>query len=181
MKVSNLTLDEMAVYVGTYAKYNEGSIDGEWVKLSDFSDFDEFLDHIKELHSDEKDPEFMFQDFEVLEIFESMGLISESHISREIFEVIEALKNASYDPEIYSLYASHVGFKGDIESLISDCDEAYAGEFDSDEDFAYDFADQIGELDKNLSWPHSFIDWERAARDLMYDYFSADGHYFRSM
>lgn len=34
-------LDECRVYVGTYGKYNNGSIFGKWVELSDF-DFMEF-------------------------------------------------------------------------------------------------------------------------------------------
>src|SRR5690349_16831915 len=52
------------VYVGTYAKYNNGSIAGAWLDLEDYADKDSFLAACAELHKDEDDPEFMFQDFE---------------------------------------------------------------------------------------------------------------------
>jgi len=32
------------VYVGTYAKYNNGSIKGDWIELSNFSSIDECYD-----------------------------------------------------------------------------------------------------------------------------------------
>jgi hypothetical protein len=33
-------------------KYNEGSIFGEWLQLSNYSDYDELLKAMKELHKD---------------------------------------------------------------------------------------------------------------------------------
>ena len=52
------------LYVGTYAKYNSGSIEGEWLDLEDYSDRASFLDACRVLQSDEADPEIMFQDFD---------------------------------------------------------------------------------------------------------------------
>lgn len=172
---------EIRIYVGTYNKYNNGSIFGEWLELSDYSSYEEFDEACRELHKDEDDPEFMFQDFEAPGLFESLGLISESHLSEEIFEAIEELEAASYDIEIYSSYATHIGFKGDISALIEETEEAYAGEFDNDEEFAQEMAEQTGMMEEKPSWPYTCIDWEWAARELMYDYFEEDGHYFRSM
>lgn len=37
-----VTLSEARVYVGTYARYNNGSLFGKWLDLSDYSDKDEF-------------------------------------------------------------------------------------------------------------------------------------------
>lgn len=82
-------LDDTKIYVGTYAKYNNGSIDGEWLTLGDYSDMDEFWEACKELHNDEEDPEFMFQDYETPELLD--GLISESGIDADIFEKAEIL------------------------------------------------------------------------------------------
>ncbi|NCH73591.1 antirestriction protein ArdA [Cronobacter dublinensis] len=53
-----------AVYVGTYHKYNCGSIYGQWFDLTDFDDEDEFQEACRALHANESDPEFMFQDWE---------------------------------------------------------------------------------------------------------------------
>jgi len=48
------------VYVGTYHKYNNGSIDGDWLDLSEYSNKQDFLEACAELHQDENDPELMF-------------------------------------------------------------------------------------------------------------------------
>ena len=52
------------VYVGTYAKYNNGSLSGAWLDRSDYSDKEEFYEACRELHKDEEDAEYMFQDYE---------------------------------------------------------------------------------------------------------------------
>lgn len=59
-------------------------------------------------------------------------------------------------------------------------EELYQGEYDNDEDFAYSLAEDIGLLQDDVQWPYTCIDWEHAARDLMYDYGESAGHYFRT-
>ena len=53
-------MNEARIYVGTYAKYNNGTLQGEWVSLSDFYDLDGFLEYCTEIHEDEEEPEYMF-------------------------------------------------------------------------------------------------------------------------
>ena len=50
------------VYVGTYAKYNAGNLDGKWISLADCKDYDAFLAQCRAAHRSERDPEFMIQD-----------------------------------------------------------------------------------------------------------------------
>ena len=52
------------IYVSTYRKYTTGSTKGEWLDLSHYASKDDFLAACAELHSDESDPELMFQDWE---------------------------------------------------------------------------------------------------------------------
>ena len=52
------------VYVGTYGKYNNGSLFGKWLDLSDYNTYGDFLKACKQLHKGERDPEFMIQDSE---------------------------------------------------------------------------------------------------------------------
>lgn len=40
--------------------------------------------------------------------------------------------------------------------------------------YAMDFADDIGAINKDASWPNDCIDWERAARELQMDYTAID-------
>lgn len=60
-----------------------------------------------------------------------------------------------------------------------DAEDDYAGEYDSDEEFAQEMADDLGVDINTPGWPFSCIDWSQAARELMYDYFSFNGYYFR--
>ena len=55
---------EPRVYVSTYGKYNDGNLKGAWLNLEDFSNAEAFYAACRKLHSDEHDPEIMFQDFE---------------------------------------------------------------------------------------------------------------------
>lgn len=58
-------------------------------------------------------------------------------------------------------------------------EEAYCGEYDDKEEFAQEQAEACGDLERNPRWPYNCIDWEQAARELMYDYTEHDGFYFR--
>ena len=82
------TLSEASVYVGTYGKYNNGSLFGAWLDLSDYADKEEFYEACRELHKDEEDAEFMFQDWENV----PEGLISESWISENFFTLRDAVE-----------------------------------------------------------------------------------------
>lgn len=62
-----------------------------------------------------------------------------------------------------------------------DIDEAYNGKYDDDEDFARETAESLGAIDKDAKWPMDCIDWEQAAKELMYDYMEHNGYYFRSL
>lgn len=64
---------------------------------------------------------------------------------------------------------------------LENFEEAYQGEFSSDREFAENAAEEMGLLDKEVSWPYTCIDWDYAARELMYDYSEADGYYFRNL
>lgn len=52
------------VYVGTYGKYNSGSIAGAWIDLDKCATYADFLSKCRAVHKNERDPEFMIQDSE---------------------------------------------------------------------------------------------------------------------
>ena len=82
-----MDLSEARIYVGTYAKYNNGSLQGEWVELSDFYDLDDFMERCAEIHEDEEEPEYMFQAWEEI----PDGLIDEGHLQDNFFELRDEL------------------------------------------------------------------------------------------
>ena len=73
------------LYVGTFGKYASGSIAGAWLNLNDYADSDGFYNACKKLHSDENDPELMFQDFENFPKF----LYSECGNVNEIYQWLQ--------------------------------------------------------------------------------------------
>lgn len=174
-------MTNLRVYVGTYQKYSEGSIYGKWIDLSNYSDLSEFYKDIRELHKDEEDPEFMFQDYEVPELIKTLELISECHISSDIFEILQAIEESSYDEDVIEAYLVCFGYNSeDISEVIEKVEEAYVGEYSNDIEFVQTLLEDCGDVPDNLpSYIH--IDWERTARDIMYDYSTHNDHYFRSL
>lgn len=157
-----------SVYVGTYAKYNNGSIKGAWVDLSKFSDEDEFLDYCRELHKDEEDPELMYQDFEEF----PKRYYSESYINSDLWEWLALDDN---EKDILEAYLECFGYDG----TIKDAMDAYVGQYNSDIDFTMEWLEMCGDIPKDLpSIIH--IDWEATARDLMMDFNESNGFYFRA-
>ena len=63
---------EPSIYVGTYEKYNNGSIAGKWLKLNDYEDISAFYKACTELH---KDLQWNLQKKRVLQNLET-GLIT---------------------------------------------------------------------------------------------------------
>ena len=80
------------VYVGTYHKYNSGSLAGAWISLAGCKDYDDFLAQCRKIHSNERDPEFMIQDCENM----PDGLTCMEWMSRDEFDDI---KKAMYEQE----------------------------------------------------------------------------------
>lgn len=169
-------LDTFSIYVSTYAKYNNSSLYGKWLNLSDYSDFEELQQAMYELHSDEADPEFMFQDYEHCELFERLGLISECHLSKDIYDIAEQIDESEYDIEVFEAVLDN--FMGiDFQTAYEYINNFYYGEYAND----IEFVEYLYENDIPFNLP-SFvvIDWEATARNIMYDYFESNGHYFKS-
>lgn len=167
---------EAKIFLTDYASYNNGKQFefGHWVELDQFNDLDELEDYFN-THFEESginDPEIMITDFEGF----PKKYYSESYDSKlmgELFEYFEILEDC-HNPEAMEAYLLE-GYEA------SDFDEAFAGEFDNDEAFAYDLAEQLDCIDKKASWPQTCIDWEQAAREIMYDYHSIGNYYFRNL
>lgn len=157
------------LYVGTYAKYNNGSIAGAWLDLDDYNDAAEFYSACQELHSDEEDPEFMFQDFEGF----PKSFYSESGNVDAIYEYIDFCTDSHMDQD-----AIDAGL--DLDIPLEHIEEAYQGRYDSDEAFAKQMAEDFELIPNDLKWPLFYIDWTAAARDLMMDYSESERHYFSS-
>jgi antirestriction protein len=161
------------LYVGTYAKYNSGSIAGDWLDLSEYSTRDEFLEAAAALHSDEQDPELMFQDFQG---FPEIWYSESSAPPAILWEWIEM---EEWQKEAFGLYAENVG------PSIDDFLEKYAGTAESRADFTENQAIETDAIPADFpSW--IIIDWEATWNcSLRYDYWCERGesgelHFFEN-
>lgn len=165
----------MKLYVGTYAKYNSGSLGGKWLDLDDFADADEFEEACRKLHEDEDDPELMFQDAEYDHGWEK-ALYSESGIPSDYWDIRDALEKSYIDDDIFDAWVSITGEPID-EDAVAKCEEQYCGKM-SGADYAEQLCDECGYLSKDIpSLISCHIDWEGVWRDLTYDGYSEENGY----
>ena len=154
----------MRLYVGTYAKYNNGSIDGKWLDLDDYADAEEFEEACRELHSDEADPELMFQDVDCAHDWEE-ELYDESSIPKEYWDIRAALDRSYIDDDIFDAWVSATNERVDVDAVQS-CEEQYCGKM-SGEEYAQQLCEECGYLPKELpSLISCHIDWAGVWRDL---------------
>ena len=163
---------EPSVYVGTYGKYNEGSLCGLWIDLSSFSDYDEFIDFCNAIHADEEDPELMAQDYEAF----PRQWYNEGFMSEEDFDHIQEYTELcdKYDVDAVDDYME---FADELDNF----EEAYCGEWDSEEDFARHIVEECWDIERTMGDLSRYFDYEAFGRDLfMWDYnMGANNHVVR--
>ena len=161
-----------ALYVGTYGKYNDGSIDGMWVDMTTFSDEEDFFDFCRLLHHDEADPEFMFQDYKNM----PYELYNECLCPDEIAKIIAFANETEEHREVMEAYVSNYGWSEQL--TWDDVSERYQGKFDSEEEFAEHIFDELYAYEMP-DFARRYFDYEAFARDLfMGDYTFVDGYVF---
>jgi antirestriction protein len=143
---------ENKVYVGTYAKYNAGSIAGAWLNLADYEDKAAFFEACRKLHSDENDPELMFQDWEGL----ASAAVSECDIEGAAFELRNLEKHELEAVEAF-IALSGCGLEESIETAL----DGY-GCYDSPTEWAESELEACGDVPSHLQ---GYIDFESYARD----------------
>jgi antirestriction protein len=149
------TISSARVYVGTCAKYNNGSIRGAWLDLSDYADADAFNAACLALHKDESDPELMFQDFEGF----PRSFYGESYIKPELWAWLDLSED---DRNILEAYQNCTYADADIDQAR----EAFQGTADTEKDFAAQYWEDAGMLEGVPENVQNYIDYEAVARDM---------------
>jgi len=167
-----------ALYVGTYRKYNNGSLAGAWLDLTTFDSYEEFMDCCYALHCDEEEPELMMQDYENFpREFYSEGCFCERYFDL----IIEFWLLSSTEQDAFYAYLGCFGLDycyGD--DIIGDFRRQYEGEFSSEADFAQYLVEELGMLNDVPDNVKSYFDYDAFARDLfLSDYYYDNGYVFR--
>lgn len=165
------------IYVNTYAKYNrKGSIGGQWVNLEQFDNAADFLDYCAEIHHDEEDPEFMFDDFEGF----PRELYSEYSLSDDIWFWLGLDSDDQAMLEAYiACMGGNTGFN---EETFKAAQEAYYGfgYYANATEFAECYAAETGMLSSTSKDLQRYFDFESFGRDLAFDFMESNGYYFHN-
>lgn len=170
-----------SVFVTTYAVGNEtGFANGKWFDLTDYSDIDDFIGAATEYANKvlgDSDPELCFSDYE--SSFHSLELISECGISSQVWELFEL---EDYEFEKVCAYISWQGLHhaDDIQDILNKAEDCYIGQYDNDEDYAYQYMKETGGLEGLPPMIENNIDWAGVATWLMEGVAEVDGYYFRN-
>ena len=175
-KQKNKTMDAK-IYVGTYHKYNCGSIEGAWVDVTNLNET-EFLEKCREIHKDEQDPEFMFQDWECNHLLDSY--VDEMGIDSEFWEIKEQLEKLE-DSEIEALNCYvKAGFDFDINEF-RDRYFCHIEDYNTNRAFGDYMLEELGELQQVPQHLRYYIDAEAYGRDLLInDFCEHNGFVFRN-
>lgn len=159
-----------AVYVGTYHKYNCGSLAGKWFDLTDFDEKEDFLEACYALHANEHDPELMFQDWEGI----PSQFATESSVDWDFIDAYKQAKEEGKDAAFIA-WAEYSG-ECDFDAF----EDAYYGEAVSEEDFAVDYVNEHSLLAAIPESLRGYFDYDAFGRDLFIDTFNfIDGYVFR--
>lgn len=153
----NANVKNPSVYVGTYGKYNEGSLDGEWVDITEFDTYEDFIDYCRKLHGDENSAELMFQDYAGFpEIW-----YSESGMSEETFDKIKEFSELDSDKK--GAYEAYLTICDEGNDSIDEFENCYQGYYNSPEDFAEEYFTTNNDIPDFII---DYIDWNAVWRDL---------------
>jgi antirestriction protein len=157
--------NELRVYVGTFGKYNSGSLYGKWLNIKDYKTVDDFYKACEQLHSNEYDPEFMFQDWEYI----PNSFIGGGWIDPKLFELIHHPNmeqidiNTLWDFLNCSRFSTNIFETYEIIGAIS---RIVSWQFwDSFREFAYEAFDMFEICPTNCHCDR-FMDWDKYAHDL---------------
>ena len=165
-----------SVYVGTYGKYNNGNLFGEWISLAHFGSKDEFYQHCIELHDDEKDPEFMFQDYECI----PLDMVSESWVSGAFWDIPDLLSETEFEAFFDycgNIYHGTIKDNSELFQATESYHEKYRGGCYKD---MKEYADELFFECYDVNIPEHYVDIDAFCRDLECDgyWISDNGHVF---
>ena len=165
------------LYCGTYGKYNNGSIKGKWMDLSEYDTAEEFFKACAELHKDEHDPEFMFQDYECF----PESLYSESMSAKDVQTIIDYAKLDDDQKELVEAFYEATGY-GIGDYSIEQIEDALVFTADGssfssvEEQLGYDYAEN-GMIDIPESVA-PYFNYKSYGEDMMMDLSESNGYVF---
>ena len=151
------------IYVASLEAYNNGIMVGDWVTPTDYLSFEKFNDAIQIATKN--------ADEVAVHDYEGIDLDNEYPDFEDLYYFCQALEDSWLDNEAIIAYAENTGEELDNE-LIADAENSYVGTFNSFQEYAEDYADEL--IHSTDDFLKSYFDYESFARDLEYDYMVCD-------
>ena len=161
MKTTQIT---PKVYVACLAAYNNGYLHGAWIDANQQAEA--IYEAIKAMLA--KSPIANAEEWAIHDYEGFCGLrLSEYESIEKVAEMAAMIEEHG---EAWAKFAEYEGVEY---ATLERFEEAYAGEWSSEEDFAQDLASETMEIPQHLEF---YIDYDKLARDLFInDYYSAEG------
>ena len=144
-----------AIYVADLADYNAGRLRGCWIEIDDYIDADDIRQQIQEMLKEKGHEEYAIHDYTNL----PASHLGEWPCLEQVVEVAAAVREHGYT--LVSGYLAYL----DIEALPH-LGDRLLGIYDSVEDYAYEYVNEVLDLDKALGTMASYFDYHAFARDL---------------
>lgn len=169
------------LFVTTYATGNRlGFGVGKWFNLRNFANRDAFLAAATEYAKNELcdfDPELCVSDIESDNSFvHVLHKIDDAHE-----DIWSLLALSEHDADLVTAYVDCFGRNGfDVNELLEKASDKFVGCYDSNVHFAEQMANELDDLDDVPDYIQDAIDWYKVAGDVMQDYRTSNGFYFRA-
>lgn len=155
-------MSENRIYVASLSDYNNGTLHGEWIDVDDVDTIQDAINEMLESSPyaakyDEEAEEWAIHDYE--------GPISEMDLGEnpdldELVDLVDALEEHG---EAFGIFYR---IAGDLDTAKEHFEDAYQGEWSSEQDFAEDSIGDCYDLSDVPDFIKYHIDWAGIARDL---------------
>lgn len=170
--MSTQTQTDFQIYVASLSDYNAGILHGVWVPLDEQTTVEDVQEQIQAMLK--ASPTGDAEEYAIHDT-ENLNHVGEFDDIAEILEYVAAAVESG-DVDAYKAYVEYIGHDY---ATLEDFQDSYQGCYESEKDFAYQLADDIG-FEPVTQWPASCIDWDQAARELfMGDFVFESGYVFR--
>lgn len=156
------------IYVACLSAYANGKLHGSWIDCN--QDADAIWEEINEILRNSPEPDA--EEWAIHNHDNWQGIsIGETESIEQIVQLAELLQ------EHGKPFAVYCNYHGSDDASAEDFSDRYIGQYESEEDFAYQLWEESGLVKQleDLGVSCSYIDWESIACDLFIDsYFSVD-------
>ena len=148
------------IYVACLASYNNGHLHGEWIDVT--QGYDSVMDDIQDMLENSPIP-----DAEEWAIHDHAGF--EGATIGQYDDIEEVCRLAELIEEHGEPFVLFYNDSRDLDSAEEHFEEAYQGEWDSEEEFTMNLIEETTDLTDIPDFIRHHIDWEGVAQDLFID------------